>query len=183
MLPGANRRFADALGNSSRAISPTFADRSYARVKSLIRFFVQTKEEMIMRKVTLLIALLTATTLVAFGQEETVKDIEHGAKKTGEKVKEGVETAAEKTKETAETVGKKTKQAAETVGEKTKETAETVGKKTKETVEGTGEERTETSRTTHRKSKSSSRRTKAETSKQQSTNREANKPTPSPSGR
>ena len=179
MLPGANRRFADALGNSSRAISPTFADRSYARVKSLIRFFVQTKEEMIMRKVTLLIALLTATTLVAFGQEETVKDIEHGAKKTGEKVKEGVETAAEKTKETAETVGKKTKQAAETVGEKTKETAETVAKKTKETVETVGEKTKEGAKTAGRKSKKALRKAKTEASEKHSTDQVPATPSPS----
>ena len=45
-----------------------------------------------MKITTLIVALLGAATLAAFGQEETVKDIEHGAKKAGEKVKEGVET-------------------------------------------------------------------------------------------
>jgi hypothetical protein len=70
-----------------------------------------------MRIVSWIVALLAAAALPVLGQEETLKDIEHGAKKAGEKIKEGVET-----------VGEKTKDAAETVAEKTKETAETVAK-------------------------------------------------------
>ncbi len=78
-----------------------------------------------MRITSLVLALVAAGALAAFGQEGTGQEIKEGAKKAGEKIKQG-----------AETVGEKTKEAAKTVGEKTKETAETVTKKTKETVEG-----------------------------------------------
>jgi len=60
-----------------------------------------------MKITTLIVALIGATALAAFGQEGTAQDIKQGAKKAGEKVKEGVETAAEKTKQAAETVGEK----------------------------------------------------------------------------
>src|SRR5881409_1091936 len=95
-----------------------------------------------MRVTSLIIAVVAAGALAAFGQEGTVEDIKDGAKKAGQKIKEGVETA-----------GEKTKKAAETVGEKTKETAQTVGKKTKEAVETTGEKTTESTKTAHHKSK------------------------------
>lgn len=64
-----------------------------------------------MRITSWIVTLLAAAVLPALAQEETLKDIEHGAKKAGEKIKEGVETVAEKTKETGETVAKGVKKA------------------------------------------------------------------------
>ena len=64
-----------------------------------------------MRITSWVVTLLAAAVLPALAQEETLKDIEHGAKKAGEKIKEGVETVAEKTKETGETVAKAAKKA------------------------------------------------------------------------
>ena len=76
-----------------------------------------------MKITSLIIALVAATALAAFGQEGTVDEVKRDAKKAGETVKNGLETA-----------GKKTKEAAETVGEKTKETAETVHRKSKKAL-------------------------------------------------
>ena len=66
-----------------------------------------------MRLTGLIIALVMATALTAFGQEGAAQDIKHGAKKAGETIKDGLETAGEKTKEAAETVGEKTKETAQ----------------------------------------------------------------------
>jgi uncharacterized membrane protein YukC len=112
---------------------------------------IANQKEEIMKITSLIVALLAAGTLTAFGQEGTAQDIKHDAKKAGEKIKEGVET-----------VGEKTKHAAETVGEKTKDTAETVGRKTKETVESIGEKTNQGSSTAHSKSTKKVRKTKAE---------------------
>ena len=120
-----------------------------------------------MKITSLIVALLAAGTLTAFGQEGTAQDIKHDAKKAGEKIKEGVET-----------VGEKTKHAAETVGEKTKDTAETVGRKTKETVESIGEKTNQGSSTAHSKSTKKVRKTKAEAGEERSSNREPNAPSP-----
>jgi hypothetical protein len=68
-----------------------------------------------MRIANWIVALFAAAALPALAQEETLKDIEHGAKKAGEKIKEGVETVGEKTKDAAEAVGEKTKEAGEAV--------------------------------------------------------------------
>jgi len=72
----------------------------------LIRFFVRVanEKEEIMRITSLVIVLVTASALVALGQEGTLQEIKHGAKKTGETIKNGLETAGEKTKDAAETV-------------------------------------------------------------------------------
>jgi uncharacterized protein HemX len=126
----------------------------------------QRKEET-MKITNLVLALVIAGALAAFGQEGTAQDIKQGAKEAGEKIKEG-----------AETVGEKTKEAAKAVGEKTKETAETVDKKTKETVEGTGDKMKE-STSTHRKSRKTWKRATAHTTEEQSTNQESNSPSPS----
>src|SRR5207244_12178356 len=84
--------------------------RDYGRViRFLYRRSVNGKEET-MRITSLVLALVTAGALAAFGQEETVQEIKHGAKKAGEKIKEGAETVAETTKEAAKTVGEKTKE-------------------------------------------------------------------------
>jgi hypothetical protein len=120
-----------------------------------------------MRIFTLIITLVAATALAAFGQEGTVDEVKRDAKKAGETVKDGLETA-----------GKKTKEAAETVGEKTKETAKTVGRKTKETAQAVGQKTKETAKTVHRKSKRALNKAKAETSGQQSTNQAPNTPSP-----
>ncbi|PYJ74895.1 MAG: hypothetical protein DME77_10580 [Verrucomicrobia bacterium] len=65
----------------------------------LIRFIVRTanEKEEIMRTTSLVIVLVTASALVALGQEGTLQEIKHGAKKTGETIKNGLETAGEKT--------------------------------------------------------------------------------------
>jgi hypothetical protein len=125
------------------------------------------EEEGIMKITSLIITLVAATALAAFGQEGTADEVKRDAKKAGETVKNGLETAGKKTKEAAETVGEKTKETAKTVGRKTKETAETVGEKTKETA-----------KTVHRKSKKALKKAKAETSGQQSTNQAPNTPAP-----
>jgi hypothetical protein len=125
------------------------------------------EKEAIMKVTGLIITLVAATSLAAFGQEGTVDEVKQGAKKAGQTVKNGLENAGEKTKDAAETVGEKTKETAKTVGEKTKETAETVGRKTKETA-----------RTVHQKSKKALRKAKAETGGQQSTNQAPNTPSP-----
>ena len=64
-----------------------------------------------MRITSLVIVLVTASALVALGQEGTLQEIKHGAKKTGETIKNGLETVGEKTKETAKTVHRKSKKA------------------------------------------------------------------------
>jgi hypothetical protein len=64
-----------------------------------------------MRITSLVIVLVAATALVAFGQEGTLQEIKHGAKKTEETIKNGLATVGEKTKDAAETVGEKTKEA------------------------------------------------------------------------
>ena len=120
-----------------------------------------------MKITSLIVALLAAGTLTAFGQEGTAQDIKHDAKKAGEKIKEGVET-----------VGEKTKHAAETVGEKTKDTAETVGRKTKETLESAGEKTNQGSSTAHSKTTKKVRKTKAEAGEERSSNHEPNAPSP-----
>jgi hypothetical protein len=125
-----------------------------------------------MKIASLILALVAAGAIAAFGQEGTGQEIKEGAKKAGEKIKQG-----------AETVGEKTKEAAETVAEKTKETAKTVTKKTKETVEGTSEKAKEATSTTHRKSRKTSTRAKALTTEEQSTNQKSDSPAPTPSGR
>jgi uncharacterized membrane protein len=122
-------------------------------------FYVQgtaNEKEAVMRITSFVIALVAAAAVVAFGQEETVQDVKHGAKKAGETVKDGLETAGKKTKETAKTVGKKTKETAQTVGQKTKETAKTV----------------------HRKSKKALNKAKTETGSLQETNQTPNTPAP-----
>jgi synuclein-like protein len=141
--------------------------RAIAPPDPFLSIGIANQEEEIMKITSLIVALLTAGTLIAFGQEGTVQDIKHDAKKAGEKIKEGVET-----------VGEKTKQAAETVGEKTKETAETVGRKTKETVESVGEKTTEGSRAAHHKSTKPVKKTKAEAGEERSSNREPTTPIP-----
>lgn len=121
-------------------------------------------------KITSLIAALAVTAaLTAFGQEGVVQDAKHVAKKTGETIKDGVQTAGEKTKE-----------AAKTVGRKTKETAETVATKTKETVNGTGEKAAGSTRTVHHRSRNAASKAKAQTTEEQTTNRESNTPAASP---
>jgi hypothetical protein len=78
------------------------------------------EKEAVMKIASLIITLVAASALVALGQEETLKEIKHGAKKAGETIKDGLETVGEKTKEAAETVGEKTKEAAETVAKESK---------------------------------------------------------------
>jgi hypothetical protein len=139
-------------------------------VRSLRPFYLyreQQIEEAFMKITSLIITLVAATALAAFGQEETLQDVKHGAKKAGETVKDGLETAGKKTKEAAETVGEKTKETAKTVGRKTKETAQTVGHKTKETA-----------KRVHRKSKNALNKAKPETGSQPSTNQAPNTPSP-----
>ena len=135
--------------------------RAIATPNPFLSIGIANQEEEIMKITSLIVALLTAGTLVVFGQEETVQHIKHGAKEAGKKIKEGVET-----------VGEKTKQAAETVGEKTKDTAETVGRKTKETAETVGEKTNEGSATAHHKSTKTVKKTKTEAGEEHSSNRE-----------
>ena len=81
------------------------------RVANLLYRVANEKEEMIMRITRLVTILVAAAALGALGQEETLKEVKHGAKKAGETIKDGLETVGEKTKETAEIVGEKTKEA------------------------------------------------------------------------
>jgi hypothetical protein len=146
--------------------------RAISTSDPLLSIEIANQEEEIMKTTSLIVALLTAGTLTAFGQQGTVQDIKHEAKKAGEKIKEG-----------AETVGEKTKQAAETVGEKTKETAKTVGRKTKETLDSAGERTNQGSRTAHTKSTKSVEKTKAEAGQERASNHEPNAPSPNPGDR
>jgi DNA anti-recombination protein RmuC len=136
------------------------------------------EKEAVMKIAILIITVVTAAALAAFGQERAVENVKHGAKKAGETVKDGLETAGKKTKEAAKTVGQKTKETAETVGHKTKETAQTVGRRTKETAETVGEKTKESAKTVHQKSKKALNKTKEEISGQQSTNQAPNTPSP-----
>jgi len=76
-----------------------------------------------------------------------------------------------------EGVVQEVKHGAKKAGETVKDGLETVGEKTKETVNGTGEKASGTQKT-HHKSSRSANKAKAQTTEEQTTDRDSNTPAP-----